>query len=623
MRGRSALLAAALLAVLPAGAIASARVTKQDRVATRLYLEAKLAYEQARLASASASKSAVEALAEQIGRECPGVATDAPKAESSTTLVGSTSASSPRRRGELNRQMRQSEDMEIELYTAVDQALVGPYRKAELSFVHMAMSLRWSDTGVTRFMHFLTLTSDGGLAAVPLQVCADLRYWAKSGYTALPAAARTLARQRATTEDAFLRFIFLHPRSFRHSSFSHPLVNFEDARDRALVRKTQRIAAKVDTAVGSSAIASQLQRTLGLAREENAEEHEQPPKAPEQPPKAPLEPPKRSMVIGHGRTLAGGRYTIEVEHRHHLVELGRGRCVEIEISETIGGPRGRSSGTLKCLSRSLREAPKVTCEEGLLTIEAQTLPSARYVRLTLSNGRQIVSRVAIVPPRLGGPIGYYHQAVWGPAPIPVTLSELGAHGRLLRSVNLPSREGCKRAPLEEIRIVATGTVPRSGLRFIIIANRLPARARELRRPVHVLAYHIAVYVLIADLGALRDMVEAKPRVIKSHSRRRPPPFALQVATGCRPHEYAIVYGLLNDPRDRVFARMAGGLVPLRRVPMPASMHTTDALAYAALPAVPGEVVVRSPAGRTLMRANLSSRAKHARELCEGEAEPPA
>ena len=72
-----------------------------------------------------------------------------------------------------------------------------------------------------------------------------------------------------------------------------------------------------------------------------------------------------------------------------------------------------------------------------LTIEVQTLARTRYVRLNLSDGREITSHVAIVPAKLGGPAGFYYQVVHGPSPIPVSLTEVDAHGKVLRTVKLP------------------------------------------------------------------------------------------------------------------------------------------------------------------------------------------
>ncbi len=98
-------------------------------------------------------------------------------------------------------------------------------------------------------------------------------------------------------------------------------------------------------------------------------------------------------------------------------------------------------------------------------------------------------------------------------------------------------------------------------------------------------------------------------------------FATQLDKGCRPSEFAIVYGVLHAPRDVVLARTATGLVALAHVKIPAGLHAHGVLAYVALPSVPEELVVRTPAGKTVATISLASAAHAAREVCEGEAEP--
>ena len=56
--------------------------------------------------------------------------------------------------------------------------------------------------------------------------------------------------------------------------------------------------------------------------------------------------------------------------------------------------------------------------------------------------------------------------------------------------------------------------------------------------------------------------------------------------------------------------------------IPASLHVHEVLAYIALPALPSEVLVRTPTGKTVLTENLAHRAREAKETCEGEAEGP-
>lgn len=107
---------------------------------------------------------------------------------------------------------------------------------------------------------------------------------------------------------------------------------------------------------------------------------------------------------------------------------------------------------------------------------------------------------------------------------------------------------------------------------------------------------------------------------ESESGQRPKVFSSSIWTACKPHPYAIVYGLLKAPRDGVLARYGGRLRTLRQVRIPASFHAGGRLVYAALPGVPGELLVRAPSGRTLISENLGGRAKDEKERCEGETE---
>ena len=53
------------------------------------------------------------------------------------------------------------------------------------------------------------------------------------------------------------------------------------------------------------------------------------------------------------------------------------------------------------------------------------------------------------------------------------------------------------------------------------------------------------------------------------------------------------------------------------------LHVQGVLAYIALPAVPTEVIVRSPSGKAVFTERLGREAREEKEFCEGEAEGPA
>jgi hypothetical protein len=90
-------------------------------------------------------------------------------------------------------------------------------------------------------------------------------------------------------------------------------------------------------------------------------------------------------------------------------------------------------------------------------------------------------------------------------------------------------------------------------------------------------------------------------------------------TGCRPHEYAVLYGLLKVPRDSAWARTSGGVWPLRRVATPSSLDAGGVLVYAVLPTLPSELHVRSPDGAEVLSEGLGSLPREDLETCAARA----
>jgi hypothetical protein len=594
----AAILAAALLA--PGAAVASVRVTPQDRSSTRMLLEAQYAYDQARVASAPAATAAVEQFAGRLGGECPGVLAGAPHETFGT--IFESAPRSPRQTGEANRESRQWNDLRAELSHAFALQLLEPARQAALAYVRAVGPLRWSSGALTALEHTGVADLEWELQSTPPNVCADMRAWTGSGYKTLSPASKTLRGETAAITKSFLRLV--HQLAGGLGSLS--LHSYEGPREKALARRLVVTEREWSTSLkGIEAVSKTLESTLGVTSKE-AEPHGG--------------PPKGAIVIAHGTTAIGSSYTIWLEPKRPASGPRAAQCrLGVGVEETEASPKtgkvigfGRSSSEF-CLSRSHPEAPFVSCREGLVTIEAQTLPGARTVRLHLSDGRQITSPVAIVPTSLGGPAGFYYQVVRGPSPIPVSLTELDAHGGVLRSVRLPRTERCTRpspGPLvDESRTIVSGSLPQ-GPSFSISGER-----SGFRNEVH---FQLSVEV---------DTEEASSGITSfsggaGSSGQKSSPFTLEIHTGCQPHEYAILYGVLTAPGDTVLVRVSGSLRPLRRVRIPASLHAHGVLAYIALPSLPSELLVRTPAGRTILTEKLTRRAREARETCEGEAEGP-
>jgi hypothetical protein len=622
LRGRlralwRALAALSLVALAaPAGALAGVRVTPRDRAATRAFLQARYAYEQTLAASAPASKAAVETLVSRLGGECSGVLVGAPHRTLSTLFESPGRSPSARRIGESNRESRQRGDLEGELALALELPMIELNRQAALSYAHAVSSLRWSNSALTALERTGGAVLDWQLASLPPDVCADMRAWVASGYKTLSPATKMLIGEREAVVRPLFRILREHGAGL---GASDPLLPYEGSHEKALAKKIRRLEREVADAFNSlDVIETRLQITLGLISQAEAEMQ------------IALQTregrPKGSVEIGHGRTAAGADYTVWFEPKKPGGGSRRAHC-QIRVGVYENKAPGNSSGTIeilggsneKCLSRSHPKAPRVHCRggEGLLTIEAQTTPRARSVRLHLSDGRQITSHVAIVSAKLGGPVGFYYQVVRGPSPIPISATEVDVHGKALRTVQLPHTARCVKHSFKRqrrrVHTIVSGSLPQ-GPSFSIVGERSGAMSKT----------HFELSVEVAAEEALGGLISSSGSLIAAGegSRSKPSPFALQRSTGCQPHEYAILYGLLIAPADTVLARSSGSLQPFQRVRIPASLHAHGVLAYIALPSLPSEVLVRTPAGRTLFTEDLARPAREAKETCEGEAEGP-
>lgn len=624
---RAAITAALLLLVLGAPAVAAARerAPRRDRSATLSYLRARYRLVRLTQSRLPASQAAVEGLATRMEAECPGVLSGAPRP--AVGVAGSAPASSPgaadsrpggsgaitlRERGTIARQLRQRGELTQEIQAALTAARLSPMRGAVLAFARRLRSLRWTSPALTRVQHATAKALDWEARLKPQSLCPEMRAWVASGFSALS----PVTRRFGLEEEAALGRVYLA----LFGSAEIAITPHGELRSQKIQRKISRIE---DQEAGAerelAATATRLQSVLGVIDEKEAREREPSTESHERSERRVEEPHvghhKGSVVIAKGRSAAGATYTIAVaRHRPHA----RGCAIGLTITES-GRSRngGWSSASTGCMSSSHLTRPTVECHNGLLVIEAQTLPAARSVRLKLSDGRMITSPVAIVPRRLGGPAGFYHQAVHGPSPTPISMAEINAHGRVIRTVKLPQRAHC--AKPQQVERPATPrpivTAKISGYpAFAIIGERQPSRKDTI------------TVESSSDLGAFGGaLLEMPPHgsglTVPTAPARHSKPLRAQVYWSCRPHDYAIAYGILRDPRDQVLARVRGRFVPLQAAHIPGSLHLSRVLAYAVLPEVPGEIIVRAPSGKTVFRKRFTQRRREAREFGAGEAEP--
>ncbi|HTW41371.1 MAG TPA: hypothetical protein VMD79_03560 [Solirubrobacteraceae bacterium] len=595
----------------------SGNTTAENAAATHAYLVANNSYEEAELSDQPQEIAARETVAAGISAECPGILANAPPHEEvlgfglvGPVSVGPASPARPSARadGERNRQARQLGDLKDELLFALSEARTQPDREATSALISALTPLKWSNPKITFLIQTIAAVAKEELELPAPPACADMKSWVASGYKTLAPASKEIASRSEALFKRTFEIIALSER-FQTSAFPKTLAAYENAADRALSRHTE--ALKTQLQKGSETRKAVLQRVevaVGLPAA----------KAPKVQPKTPARKP---VVIARGKTAAGGSFVAKAKRSSGVLSTS-GCSIFVTISETSRPESGlletlSGEGTGRCLSRSHVEANQtVNCGSGRLTIEANLLPATRSVRLLLSDGATIASPAILVPARLGGPAGLYYQVVRGPSPIPVSLSELDAQGNTLAVLKLPAVVECTQHPVKYF--------PGGIVRLVRESPpRIPAftiRAEHYRRlgTVHFeLKLEISHEALFSE-GSEDFLGEGE--LVPGASVHGRQTFTPRASSGCQPQPYAIVYGVLKAPHDTVLALVAGRLVPLRKVLIPARMHAGGVLVYGAFSPLPTALLVRGARGRTISREDFAQQARSVTETCEGEAE---
>jgi hypothetical protein len=202
------LIAIALLAFAAAGA--NARPGRANALATRSYLKARLVEVRGNGPAYRAGIRAIEALAAKVQAECRGALAAAP-----------------------NLQSPSEQEVLAEVFAVVVRAPERAEHAVAARFARSVRRLHWSNRRLTQLVH-----SDAQRRAVqsgiaPPSLCADLKAWAASGYTATSAATKSylhrLSAAGATT---------LQPSG--QKTIKRLLAHYEDSSARALVRRTKK-----------------------------------------------------------------------------------------------------------------------------------------------------------------------------------------------------------------------------------------------------------------------------------------------------------------------------------------------------------------------------------------------
>lgn len=295
----------------------------------------------------------------------------------------------------------------------------------------------------------------------------------------------------------------------------------------------------------------------------------------------------RSVVVGHGQTAAGSTFvaTIQTPSVAGGEPSGAGAC-PLNVSITEGA---QSRTTKVCYSWSESPVrPKVECQAGTLTIHVRVRDNTHNVRLTLSDGRVVTSPVILVPRALGGPATLYYQAVQGPSPIPVSITELDERGREIRTVATPRVVECTKMQVRHLpgHVLARDRAP--GGRLFTISSE---RTRTLGRT------YFGLRVAFEGDGA---------SAIGSGPLRLALPLEWDVRRVCKPYPYGIIYGVLTTPGAGAFVRTGRGLQRMRRVTIAASVRPHSTLVYSLVRQTPTEVIVRTRDGKTVVDESVSS-----------------
>jgi hypothetical protein len=551
---------------------ATPRPTAADRAATHAYLIAQYKLAGAFLHEAAAVRGTESAAATQIARECRGVLSGMPQPS-----LELRAAPTPRARGENARLTHQQQTIELELVTAIAKPGDILLRSAEEAYAAEVRRLSWSNPTIASLIQAATTAKLEDASTPAPSFCADARAWAQSGYRALSAASRGFEASRAMQRS-----------SARHErSLGTLLKPYENASDRALIRKTDALEVKLLVGGGAFQTDLRARRILGF-------------------PYAAAEEAKKQVVLGRGRTAAGTNFEVSSGtsgflgvanscHRSATVAYGQpGDSPEVLI---VGGPNNPI-----CLSPPHERHPALFCEVGIETIQTAVPASVRSARLVLADGRTIESRVYHLPPRDGDPAGIYAQEIRGSSSHAVSLVELNGSDEVVLTLDLP-RYRCVK-PREQREILpgvvelATGHTP-EGEPFTISTF-----GDELDEEPF----------LSVDTGVNPQLNE--PTV----GLRATKAFPWSLSIGCAPHPYAILYGILTPPGKSVTAQTPQGAVALNVVPIESRLHAKGPLVYGVFSALPSELTVLSANGSTVYAENLQARATEAAQFCEGYAE---
>jgi len=201
-------------------------VSASDAAATHAYLKARIVLQRTEIASQPAELKAIEALEEKVKAECPDVLVGAP----------------PHVKGEKTNESER--EVSEELLSAGFGAGGAVEHPADARFAKTVRRLRWSNQKLTKLLRSLAIEQAKQSAIPPPELCADMKFWVASGYTAVsPGTKEYLHRQQVVASTTLIESEPHEPVSDLlnlNALVAHRLKPYENHADRLLARKAIR-----------------------------------------------------------------------------------------------------------------------------------------------------------------------------------------------------------------------------------------------------------------------------------------------------------------------------------------------------------------------------------------------
>lgn len=224
-----------------------------NRLAVHEYLVAFYDYDRAIVANAGASRAALNAMAKSVDSKCAEVMSRSRRKRTLGSLWG-RSRRQGRRIGE------QIGYLEEEPVFVARGTVFAPDHAAGFALAARVRALRWSNRTLAREARgTITTIEEERKAPVP-NVCADMKAWAASRYSRLPASTKVFLRQREARDRRFAYRTKHHERLVITS-----LPPRDRAGDRALYRRIRAVVRRADRSLKKlDGVEQEMMRKTGL-----------------------------------------------------------------------------------------------------------------------------------------------------------------------------------------------------------------------------------------------------------------------------------------------------------------------------------------------------------------------